>query len=117
MRRGERGAAKVEIALGIPLLVSLTVGMVWLLSIGTAQVRMVDAARETARAAARGEPGVDAVGLGRRVAPGADVSVSMQGREVTASARETVSPPGGLLGFLPGVVVRAEAVAVAERSP
>ena len=49
MSRDQRGAATAELALGIPLLVSLTIGLVWLLTIGMAQVRMVDAARETAR--------------------------------------------------------------------
>ena len=55
MSRDQRGAATAELALGIPVLVSLTIGLVWLLTIGVAQVRMVDAARETARAGARGD--------------------------------------------------------------
>jgi Flp pilus assembly protein TadG len=115
--RGQRGAATAELALGIPLLVSLTIGLVWLLTIGLAQVRMVDAARETARASARGDAESDAVGLGLRVAPGASIAVSeLQGR-VVARASATVEPPGGLLGFLPAVRVRAEAVTTSETEP
>jgi Flp pilus assembly protein TadG len=117
MRRDQRGAATVELALGIPLLVSLTIGLVWLLTIGIAQVRMVDAARETARAGARGDDVAAALSRGRQAAPGATVSMSETDGQVVASASDDVSAPGGLLGFLPGVRVSAEAVAVTEASP
>ena len=62
-----------ELALVLPLLVAVTLGLVWLLAVGAAQVRTVDAARETARAVARGDarrrpsPGVS--GWRRRAAP------------------------------------------------
>ena len=54
-QRSERGAVTAELAMGLPLLVAVTIGLVWLLSVGAAQVRTVDAARETARAVARGD--------------------------------------------------------------
>ncbi len=44
-----------ELAMAVPLLLAVTLGMVWLLTLGTAQVRMVDATREAARAVARGD--------------------------------------------------------------
>ena len=114
MRRDQTGAATAELALGIPVLVSLTIGLVWLLTVGVAQVRMVDAAREAARAAARGDPVPAAVEEGRRVAPGADVSVSSADGDVRARADDVVGSPGGLLGFLPDVHVHAEAVTSSE---
>jgi Flp pilus assembly protein TadG len=114
MRRGQRGAATAELALGIPLLVSLTIGLVWLLTIGAAQVRMIDAARETARAGARGDGTPAAVARGEQVAPGAEVTLSDGDGQVVATASDVVAPPGGLLGFLPGVRVHAEAVAAVE---
>jgi Flp pilus assembly protein TadG len=117
VRRDERGAATVELALGIPLLVSLTVGLVWLLTVAIAQVHMVDAARETARASARGDAAPAAVARGLRVAPEATVSVAQRQGEVVADASDTVDPPGGLLGFLPAVRVHAEAVTAAEEAP
>ena len=40
---------------GCPLLVAVTVGLVWLLAVGAAQIRVVDGARETARMLARGD--------------------------------------------------------------
>ena len=104
-RRTERGAATAELAMALPLLVAVTIGLVWLLAVGAAQVRAVDAARETARAVARGE----------RVAPdGSRVSVHDDGTEVTAVVVGRVSGPGGLVSRLPSVTVSAEAVAATE---
>ena len=116
MKRDQRGAVTAELALGIPLLVSLTIALVWLLAIGVAQVRMVDAARETARASARGDSASAAVARGLRGAPGARVEVLARDGQVVATASEAVAPPGGLLGFLPPVRVHAEAI-TAEESP
>jgi Flp pilus assembly protein TadG len=115
--RDQRGAATAELALGIPLLVSLTFGLVWLLTVAVAQVRMVDAARETARASARGDADAEAVARGLAVAPGATVSVAVRQGQVVADVSDAVAPPGGLLAFLPGVRVHAEAVTAAEEGP
>lgn len=99
----------------LPALVAVTVGLVWLLSVAAAQVRTVDAARETARAVARGDDRGDAVGRGTTVGPvGTEVSVHRDARQVTATARARVTGPGGLFRFLPGVTVRARAVAAVE---
>ena len=115
--RGERGAVTAELALVLPILVAVTIGLVWLLSVGVAQVRTVDAARETARAVARGDDVGEAVARGQQVAPeGAQVTVATIGGQVVATATGRVAGPGGLFGFLPGVEVRAEAVAVAEET-
>lgn len=99
----------------LPLLVAITIGLVWLLSVGAAQVRVVDAAREAARAAARGDPTEQAVGRGLQVAPpGSRVTLSLGAGEVTAVAIGEVEGPGGLFAFFPAVTLRAEAVAATE---
>ncbi|MDH2412585.1 TadE family type IV pilus minor pilin [Nocardioides sp. CER19] len=99
----------------LPALVAVTIGLVWLLSVGAAQVRTVDAARETARALARGDDRGEAIDRGVRVGvAGTRVSVSTVGEHVVATARARVAGPGGLFGFLPDVTVRARAVAAAE---
>lgn len=114
-RRTERGAATAELAVVLPLLVAVTMGLVWLLAVAVAQIRVVDAARETARAAARGEAADVAVARGLRVAPaGARITVRTSGSELTASAVGQVAGPGGLFSFLGSVTVRADAVAAAE---
>jgi hypothetical protein len=116
-RRGERGAVTAELALVLPLLVAVTIGLVWLLAVGAAQVRTVDAARETARALARGDDVEEAVARGIRVAPaGSTISVSHGDGEVRVVVIGEVAGPGGLFGHLPAPQVRAEAVA-AEESP
>jgi Flp pilus assembly protein TadG len=113
--RSERGAVTAELAMVLPILVAVTIGLVWLLSIGVAQVRTVDAARETARAVARGDDTGEAIARGQRVAPeGARVAVTTSDGHVVATATGHVAGPGGLFGFLPGVEVSAEAVAAAE---
>ncbi|MDZ5622562.1 TadE family protein [Nocardioides sp. HM23] len=117
-QRTGRGAVTAELALGLPVLMAVTVGLVWLLSVGAAQVRTVDAARETARAVARGDDEGAAVAVGERVAPdGVRVEVvSSEGRVVVRAAGH-VSGPGGIFSFLPGADVGAEAVALAEEEP
>ncbi|MCW2815394.1 MAG: hypothetical protein JWN84_2849 [Nocardioides sp.] len=118
MRRDERGAVTAELAMALPLLLGVTVGLVWLLSVGAAQVRTVDAAREAARALARGDDVGAAVSAGEQVVPpGGRVTVATAGDRVVATARAEVDGPGGLFGFLPSVTVRAEAVALAEDDP
>lgn len=115
LRRGDDGAVTAETAMVLPLLVAVTVGLVWLLSLGVAQVRTVDAARETARALARDEPPDIAIGLGQQVAPeGARIEVAEAGGTVTVSVTSEVRGPGGLFDFVPSVTVDAEAVALAE---
>ncbi len=116
-RRPERGAATAELAMVLPLLVAVTIGLVWLLAVGAAQVRAVDAARETARAVARGDSVEAAVERGSRIAPaGSRISVHDDGGEVTAVVVGRVEGPGGLFAGLAGVTVTAEAVAAAEEA-
>ncbi len=117
--RSERGAVTAETAVVIPLLVALTAGLAWMVSLGVTQVRVIDAAREAARAAARGEQAATARALGARVAPdGAEVTVSTrpsgQGGIVEAHVRAPVTSPDGLFGFLPTFTVDATAAALAE---
>ncbi|WP_426242843.1 TadE family type IV pilus minor pilin [Nocardioides sp. LHG3406-4] len=115
--RGERGAVTAELAMGLPLLLALTVGLAWLLGVGTAQVRAVDAARESARALARGDSEAEAVALGRAVAPaGARISIGTDGGRVVVRVRATVTGPGGLFEALPSAEVDAEAVTLVEGS-
>ncbi len=115
VRSDERGAATAETAMALPVLVLLGLALAWLVGLGVAQVRVVDAARETARAVARGETEELAVGLGQQVAPaGADIRLSAGQGSVRVVVTAQVRGPGGLLGFLPGFDARAEAVAAME---
>jgi Flp pilus assembly protein TadG len=113
--RSARGAATAELAMVLPLLVAVSIGLVWLLAVGAAQVRVVDAARETARALARGDDEASAVGRGLAVAPdGSRVAVSRGGGEVRVTVTGRVQGPGGLFAHLPSPRLRSEAVAADE---
>jgi hypothetical protein len=102
----------------LPLLVAVALGLVWLLAVGAGQVRAVDAARETARALARGDDQASAVERGLRVAPdGSRITISRVGGEVRVSVTGRVDGPGGLFGRLPSPRLHAEAVAADEGDP
>lgn len=106
-----------ELAVAMPVLLAVTAGLVWLLAVGVGQVRTVDAARETARALARGDDPGEARALGERIAPdGIRITVAREGDRVVVRASGRVDGPGGLFRALPGAVLEAEAVAVAEES-
>ena len=113
----DRGAATAELALGIPLLVALTAGLVWMLAVGAAQVRVVDASREAARAVARGDDVTAAEAVALRIAPDrARVRIELGDSQVVVTTSARVGGPYGLLATLPGVTVAADAVALVEGS-
>ncbi len=113
--RGQRGAVTAEAMVVLPVLVAVCLGLVWLLGLAVAQVRVVDGAREAARAAARGEQESQARAAAVRVAPGgASVRLRRGGGMVTAVVSAEVSGPGGLFRMLPGVTVSSTAVAAEE---
>lgn len=114
-RDADRGAVTAELALALPLLVALCVGLVWMLALASAQTRVVDASREAARAVARGDDLGAARDLAGRIAPpGARVSVAGSDDRVEVETSAVVHGPGGLFAVLPGVRVTATAVAVRE---
>ena len=99
----------------LPVVVVFAVGLVWLIAVGATQVRALDAARETARAAARGETTGVSVDLGRRVATaGARFSVADEGDTILVTVDAPVRGPGGIFAFMPSYHVRARAVAAQE---
>lgn len=104
-----------ELAVALPLLLAVTAGLVWLVAVAVAQVRTVDAARETARALARGDDPAAAVAVGERIAPdGVALAVSRSGGRVVVRATGRMAGPGGLFSAIPGVRLDAEAVALTE---
>ena len=111
----ERGAVTAELALGLPLVLAVTVGLVWLLAVASAQIRVVDAAREAARSIARGDDESSARSLALRIAPdGALLDVAIEGGQVAVTSKAEVDGPGGLFDFMPGVTISSRAVAVME---
>lgn len=113
--RDDRGAVTAETAVVLPLLVAFAMVLVWLVALAVTQIRVVDAARETARAVARDETLAAATELGLRVAPaGAEITVEEDGATVRVRVVAAVEGPGGPFDLLPGVEVDAEAVTARE---
>ncbi|MFC6010126.1 TadE family type IV pilus minor pilin [Nocardia lasii] len=97
----------VEAAIALAALVCAIALCIGALFAAVTQVRCVDAARETARLAARGDT-TNAVTAGRTVAPaGATVDLRTEGDRVVATVTATTP-------LLPGLRLRAEAVAATE---
>ena len=106
----DRGSFTAELAAGLPALMVLLLAGLTAVSAVTTKAQCVDAARDGALAASRGEPGAPAAA---RVAPdGARVDVRMTGDAVTVTVH---APVRVLDGGLPRWSVRA--VAIAAREP
>lgn len=103
-----------ETALVLPVLVCVAVGLAWLVVLGAAQVRCVDAAREVARLSARGESATTVAAAVARLAPDARWQVHEEAGLVVASVDTEVRPRIPLLGELPAVELTAEAAAAQE---
>ena len=101
-----------ETAVVLPVLLFVLAGAVAVVTVLGAQLRCVDAAREGARAAARGEADVAVSRLVDRLSPdGAVTRVSGDGEEVRVTVTVRVAP----IGPLPfEVTLSGGAVAVRE---
>ncbi|NEK60538.1 pilus assembly protein TadE [Geodermatophilus sabuli] len=112
-RRREAGMVTAETAVVLPVLLLVLAGAVAAVTVVGAQLRCVDAAREGARAAARGEETAVVVALAARAAPaGALTTVAVDGTAVTVTVTAVVAP----LGPVP-LRVSVSASAVAQREP
>lgn len=115
VNRSERGMVTAELAVIAPLGVAFAFLLLWVVSLGVTQVRIVDASREAARMIARGDPVDSAANAARHDAPkGARVSTRTADGfvTVTVTVKSTVPIP-----FFAGIGARtmtATAVAAAE---
>jgi Flp pilus assembly protein TadG len=101
--------ATAELAVALPVLMLLVLTAVYAVQIAGTRVRCLDAAREVARAAARGDP--SAAAMARAVLPGSSVAVARDGTSVTATVKIRLQPLGD---GLPAVTVSEAVTAQAE---
>ena len=114
-RRSQRGAVTAEAAAVLPLLVGVVLGLVWVVGLAVAQVRLVDASRGVAREVARGDDTAVAVRAARGEAPaGTGFEVATRGDRVVVRATAEVKGPGGLFSVLPGVHLTTTATTARE---
>ena len=113
--RHQRGTVTAESALVLPLVAGFALVLVWVVSLGIAQVRAVDAARDAARGLARGDDERQAIAAAQRTAPnGARVSIAKSGGSVTVSVSLQAQAPGWLLVPLPAVSLGSESTVEVE---
>lgn len=95
LRRRELGAVTVEMALALPVLISLLVLGIWTISIVVLNIRCIDAARDVARAVARGDSPEQAQAIGHRTVPAATITITRDQSDVhvTVTATPTHNPP------------------------
>src|SRR3954463_14043240 len=113
--RREAGMVTAETAVVLPVLLLVLAGAVAAITVVGGQLRCVDAAREGARAAARGEAVAEIDALVARTAPdGANATVSESTEDVTVTVSVAIAP----VGVLPlRSTVSATAVARLEPGP
>jgi hypothetical protein len=96
-------------------LVVIILGAVWIVAVGLAQLRCADAAREAARAAARGEDTAAVSRLAENVGPaGAQVEIRRHSDLATVEVSARVPLPVPFGDELPAPTVDAQAAAVLE---
>ncbi len=100
-----------EIAVAMPVLVVMLAAALTAVSVIGGQMRCVDAAREAARALARGDSMSSARSLALAAGPrGAKLTATVEETQVRADVRSRIDP----VGLLPAFTVSAEAVASPE---
>jgi len=113
--RQEAGYVTAETAMVLPVLALLLAVALWSIAVAAAQLRCIDAARDGARAVARGESDAVATEVARAAAPdGAQVDVRREGDRVVVVVSARVGVGRGPLATIPAPTVSATATTVAE---
>lgn len=115
----EDGTVTAEAAVVLPIIAAFALALIWMLSVGIAKVETVDAARDAARALARGDDPQEALAIAARTAPPnarIDIEEAPPGF-VTVTVAVEAKAPGWLLAPLPAVTVGSRVSTLAEGSP
>ncbi|WUJ74464.1 pilus assembly protein [Kribbella soli] len=112
--RSDRGAVTAELAIALPVLFSLLLLGIWSIGLVVLNIRCIDAARDVARAVARGEPLDQAKAIGRRTVPTGTITITRESSDihVAVTAIPTHTPP--LLTVLTPTRLTATATLQAE---
>ncbi|MEU8226087.1 TadE family type IV pilus minor pilin [Kribbella sp. NPDC048915] len=110
----ERGAVTAELALALPVLVSFLLLGVWSIGLVVLNIRCIDAARDVARAVARGESPEQAKALGHRTVPTGTIDIKRNASDITVTV--TAAPADGppLLSAITPARLKATATLQAE---
>jgi len=83
----------LETAIAIPLLLAVTVGLAWSISLAGTSLALGDAVRQVARDVARGVPADAALDSARSAAPGAELRIDDADGQVVVVADQRVTAP------------------------
>jgi hypothetical protein len=110
----DRGAVTAELAITLPVLLSLLLLGIWSIGLVVLNIQCIDAARDVARAVARGEPPGEAKAIGHRTIPTGEITITREGADihVTVTAVPTHKPP--LLSALTPSHLTAHAILQSE---
>lgn len=113
-RREERGAVTAEMAFALPVLISVLLLGMWSIGLVVLNIRCIDAARDVARAVARGESVDQAKAIGHHTVSAGTITITRDGSDihVTVSTPPTHNPP--LLTFITPTRLTATAIVQAE---
>ena len=112
--RGERGAVTAEMALALPVLVSLLLLGIWSIGLVVLNIRCIDAARDVARAVARGESVDQAKAIGHRTVPAGTIVIHRDASDIQVTVTATPAHRPPLLAFLSLTRLTATATLQAE---
>jgi Flp pilus assembly protein TadG len=113
--RNQRGAVTAEVAIALPVLLSLLFIGVWSIGVVMVNIQCIDAARDVARAVARGESLEAAQAIGRRAAPSnATIDIKRNGPDIHVTVTAAPHTEAPLLAALPAAPVIAEATLRSE---
>ena len=113
--RNQRGAVTAEVAIALPVLLSLLFIGTWSIGVVIVNIQCIDAARDVARAVARGESPEAAQAIARRTAPSnATIDIKRDGPDIHVIITASPHARAPLLAALPAASVRAEATLQSE---
>jgi Flp pilus assembly protein TadG len=108
-KQNDRGAVTVEAAVAMTAFAVVLSLALTMLMAAADQIRCVDAAREAARLAARGEPELAKEAAVKLAPRDAEITINAEGEQIEVTVHATPAD-----GLLPGVHLQAEAFAVRE---
>jgi Flp pilus assembly protein TadG len=114
-RRHDSGYVTAETAVVMPVFALLLGVALWAMAVAAAQVRCIDAARDAARALARGESVATASAAAREATPsGSTIAVRQSGDRVVVVVTASVGKGFGPLAAIATPTVSATAIAQSE---
>jgi Flp pilus assembly protein TadG len=117
-KQSDLGAATAEFAIILPILLAFMLLAFWVVGAVVANIRCIDAARDVARALARGEPPEAAHLVGQRAAPrNATITITRTDDDIEVAVTSSTSHPSLLSNALPTISAKGHATVQAEPGP